>query len=86
MQVQFSLLNYIEVLRLAHVNNEHQALLPMRLRGLLHLRTFLPDPVLYIMMITGFGTTNQMPSAAGCSTKVSGNTLPFTFLSFELIG
>lgn len=28
-------------------NNEHQALLPMRLRGLLHLMTFLPDPVLF---------------------------------------
>ncbi|GER38303.1 type II secretion system protein E [Striga asiatica] len=32
------------------VNNEHQALLPMRLRGLLHLMTFLPDPVLYILI------------------------------------
>lgn len=48
------------------VNNEHQALLPMRLRGLLHLMTFLPDPVLYILigsfhilMITGFGTSLQ---------------------------
>lgn len=41
------------------VNNEHQALLPMRLRGLLHLMTFLPDQVLYILMITGFGTSLQ---------------------------
>lgn len=60
---------------------QRQALLPMRLRGLLHLMTFLPDQVLYIL-IGAYSddywfrnkSSNQMPSAAGCSTKVSGDT------------
>ena len=85
MQVQFSLLNYIEVSSSRPcqqmVNNEHQALLPMRLRGLLHLMPSRSSFVYFDRVIAYSDdywfrnkSSTQMPAAAGWSTNVSGDT------------